>query len=215
MFKCGFKDCSAKCCRELRYAIIDYSYDLDEKRYIHLLVPTDKATIGLTLEEKDKLESKAKMMGINLLIKPLKCIITKNDEPIIIKWFIDHDSCPFLDEDYTCRIYEDRPIICRAFPLIPIIKDIGKRILCKSEFCPYTRDITAKSDEEIKSEFCSCYDSYCRVREYNCDLEKKIEELVHKGLVKRIQMRAAIRLFNNSSSRIRSFDEYYLETTSS
>ncbi|VVB74207.1 Putative zinc- or iron-chelating domain protein [Candidatus Tiddalikarchaeum anstoanum] len=212
MFVCRYKECKAKCCRELRSAIMSYDYSLDEKRHIHLLVPANKATIGLSLEEKEKLEERAKELGIKLIINPLKAVITKDDEPVIIKWFIDHDSCPFLKKDYSCSIYDDRPMICRAFPLIPIINDINKRIICKSDFCPHTKDIIVKDDADYKTEFKECYPSYSEVRNFNDDLERKIKELVNKGLIKRMQMRAAIRIFENYGSRIKSFDEYYYET---
>ena len=47
----------------------------------------------------------------NKLNKEAKMIITMpNGEEI---WTTDDATCGFLDEDYTCKIYENRPFVCR------------------------------------------------------------------------------------------------------
>ncbi len=36
----------------------------------------------------------------------------------IVTYQIDSEDCPHLSEKNTCKIYDKRPLICRAFPLI-------------------------------------------------------------------------------------------------
>ncbi|MFQ5758597.1 MAG: YkgJ family cysteine cluster protein [Candidatus Bathyarchaeia archaeon] len=31
---------------------------------------------------------------------------------------IDHDNCPFLSNKNRCRIHEQKPLICQAYPLM-------------------------------------------------------------------------------------------------
>jgi Fe-S-cluster containining protein len=53
-----------------------------------------------------------------ILIKPLKVIITETGFKIL-DYYLDYDVCPFLNsETNKCNIYESRPQICRDFPFL-------------------------------------------------------------------------------------------------
>ena len=52
-------------------------------------------------------------------------------------------KCVFLDKNGLCRIYKDRPLGCRAYPVI----EIGGKCAPDHEVCPYTRYITKREIE--------------------------------------------------------------------
>lgn len=58
-----------------------------------------------------------------------------------------HDYCPYI-ENNKCSIYEDRPSICRAFPLSPSIFDK----VYISEECPSVYSSMKESSETIISD---------------------------------------------------------------
>ncbi len=57
-----------------------------------------------------------------------------------------HDYCPYI-KDNKCTIYDDRPSICRAFPLSPSIFDK----VYISEECPNTYSVEKEDGETIIS----------------------------------------------------------------
>ena len=50
------------------------------------------------------------------LIAPLMALGMEKPE-IIILYQLNVNDCPFIDQTNNCRMYEKRPLICRAFPL--------------------------------------------------------------------------------------------------
>jgi len=53
-------------------------------------------------------------------------------------FFLNHDKCPFLDQNGKCKIYEMRPLDCRLFPL-DIIEENGEYFWCVFTICPNWR----------------------------------------------------------------------------
>lgn len=84
-------------------------------------------------EEKEKIESLARDLAIEIMILPRIGISEKSDKPENILAYqlmgqeANGNTCPFLDTKsakrsphggYECRIYNDRPLACRAYPVI-------------------------------------------------------------------------------------------------
>ncbi|MFA6089410.1 MAG: YkgJ family cysteine cluster protein [Candidatus Woesearchaeota archaeon] len=107
------------CCR--RYSMTMHPEDeriLKEKMYaskgIIYLYPFSMFGLPFKPDEVEKFKKIAKKKKVECVFKPLKMII-KNGKPVVIDYFLDMDSCPFLIEN-NCTNYEDRFSVCRAFP---------------------------------------------------------------------------------------------------
>ena len=84
-------------------------------------------------DEKQKIESLAQKYGFQANILPRIGVSQKTDKPdqVLAYQLMGKESngntCPFLDTEsnersphggYKCKIYQDRPIACKAYPLI-------------------------------------------------------------------------------------------------
>ena len=84
-------------------------------------------------EEKERIQNMAAEIGVEISILP-RIGISHADDPAVIEVLAyqlmgrckDGNTCPFLDTEsgaksphmgYPCRIYNDRPLACRAYPL--------------------------------------------------------------------------------------------------
>jgi Fe-S-cluster containining protein len=68
--------------------------------------------------EKEELEKVAKEKGIELNIEVTDIIYDKKSNSYIcLNFSLIQEPCPFLKET-QCSIYNKRPLICRAFPLV-------------------------------------------------------------------------------------------------
>ena len=92
------------------------------KTGIIYVYPLDRFTISITNQEKEVMEERAKELNIKLDIKPKKVIIT-DGKIAVMDWFLNHDTCPFLEGTDVCKIYNDRPLICQAFPRTKYTKE--------------------------------------------------------------------------------------------
>ncbi len=146
-FEC-IKDCS-KCCIEREY------------------YPTIKfGKIGVLIlpEEKEKIESYAKILDLDISILPRIGISHKKSggpTKIIAYQLMGKDSsgntCPFLDTEssersphggYKCKIYQNRPLACKAYPVIepsPVILD------SKCKFCEKCGVAATNVNQEMES----------------------------------------------------------------
>lgn len=146
-FHC-IKDCS-QCCIEREY--------YPSKRF-------GKIGVLILPEEKNRIESLARSNGIDVVILPR--IGTSNDkgtEPTQILAYQmmgveeNGNTCPFLDTKsdkrsphggLACRIYGERPLACRAYPVIgasPATLD------SKCKFCQQYGTADENLQEEIES----------------------------------------------------------------
>ena len=133
-FNC-IEDCS-QCCIEREY--------YPSKKF-------GKVGVLILPEEKDKIESFAKMMNIDVTVLPRIGISNENSEKpekILAYQLMGKDAngntCPFLDIEssersphggFLCKIYQDRPFACSAYPVIdsnPITLD-QKCKFCKEK----------------------------------------------------------------------------------
>jgi len=146
-FSC-IENCS-KCCIEREY------YPSKKFGKIGVLILPD---------EKQQIESLAVKHGIEITILPRIGVSnqeTDMPEQIIAYQLMgtesDGNTCPFLDTEsnersphggYKCKIYKDRPLACKAFPLIeshPIILDQ------KCKFCETCKNPTGNLNSELET----------------------------------------------------------------
>ena len=97
-------------------------------------------------EEKEIIEKLAKKLEIKVKILPRIAIGREFPEKVIVYQMMgknaDGDLCPFLDVDgagksphggYNCKVYSERPLACRAYPVIDISKSATLDDHC--QFC--------------------------------------------------------------------------------
>jgi hypothetical protein len=139
------QDCS-QCCIEREY------YPTKEFGKIGVLILP---------EEKQRIESLAKTLGIQINIIPRIGLSADESEPkkIIAYQMMgkdqDGNTCPFLDKEsksphggFACKIYKQRPLACNAYPLIetdPITLDQ------KCKFCQICPTADSNLNYEIES----------------------------------------------------------------
>ncbi|MDH3677754.1 MAG: YkgJ family cysteine cluster protein [Nitrosopumilus sp.] len=146
-FRC-IQDCS-QCCIEREY--------YPEKRF-------GKIGVLILPEEKEKIKQFAKMNKLDLLILPRIGISNKKD-PTLIEILAfqmmgkekNGNLCPFLNTDtdkrsphggFPCRIYDDRPLACKTYPLI---KSDPMTLDQKCKFCKEHKTADENLDSEIES----------------------------------------------------------------
>ena len=114
-------------------------------------------------DEKDHLEKIAKEEGIEINIIP-RIGISKNktENPEVLAFQMmgkenNGNTCPFLDTDsgkksphggYPCKIYENRPLACRAYP---VIETNPIQIDSKCKFCKEHGQANKNLNSELES----------------------------------------------------------------
>ncbi|MGQ0794634.1 MAG: YkgJ family cysteine cluster protein [Nitrosopumilaceae archaeon] len=146
-FNC-VQDCS-KCCIEREY------------------YPTKKfGKVGVLIlpEEKEIIEDHAKNLRLDIVILPrIGISYEKSDVPTEILAYqlmgkeSNGNTCPFLDTEstersphggYNCKIYKNRPLACRAYPVIdssPVTLDN------KCKFCENCATSVTNVNQELES----------------------------------------------------------------
>jgi len=146
-FSC-LEGCS-KCCIEREY---------------YPTIKFGKVGVLILPDERERIELLAKKYSLEVTILPrIGTSDGQTDEPerILAYQLMGKESngntCPFLDTEskersphggYRCKIYEDRPAACRAYPLIepsPIIVDQ------KCKFCETCDSPSGNLNSELKS----------------------------------------------------------------
>jgi Fe-S-cluster containining protein len=85
-------------------------------------------TLPLFNNEKKRYEKLAFDLEINVEFIPENVMIdNKTGVMICSNWGLKGNPCPFLDKNCQCRIYEDRALICKAFPIekVPFNNDLN------------------------------------------------------------------------------------------
>jgi len=184
-FECLYKKCEAKCCKNLNTEKKIINYDIDSKRFIHFLENPDRIGIAVFKKEKDLLLKLAKDKGLALSIKPLRGFMGKDGKICVFKWFIDHDECPFLLNN-SCSIYENRPLVCRAFPHLPpfACEPVPEHPVV-SEYCPYTKK------GEVYPNLMNDYNYFI---EKQSELMDTVNELIKAGFVLKEKTSTVMRL---------------------
>lgn len=122
-----------------------------------------KVGVLILPDEKQKIELLARKYSIPIKILPRIGVSEKDRKPDKILAYQlmgkdqDGNTCPFLDTEgdkrsphggYNCKIYENRPLACRAYPLIgsnPTLLDP------KCKFCETCSSPDGNLDSEMES----------------------------------------------------------------
>lgn len=139
---------------------------------------TEYGKIGILIlpDEKQKIESYAKEMGLKITILPRLGIGTnrdKNGPETVIAYQLmgknsDGNLCPFLDTEslersphggLQCRIYDKKPVACTAYPV-----NEDKKTVTLDNKCKFCHD---NKNEDLTG---------CN-KAYKYDLEKEIQAL--------------------------------------
>ena len=122
-----------------------------------------KVGVLLLPDEKQKIESFAKKHSIKVEILPRIGISEKNVKPdeILAYQLMGKESngntCPFLDTEsnsrsphggYMCKIYQDRPLACRAYPLM---ESSPPTLDPKCKFCETCSTVDGNINSELES----------------------------------------------------------------
>ncbi|MFQ5920464.1 MAG: YkgJ family cysteine cluster protein [Nitrososphaerales archaeon] len=158
--------------------------------------------------EKERIEELAKSLGKTITILPRIGLGSeyrdgqKAGPKRVIAYQLmgvrkDGDLCPFLDVDgdersphggYRCMIYEDRPLACRAYPLI---ESAGREVKLDAK-CQFCRSCSAGSVEGLQGEIEALTSIQKAVRsDENEDVwryatgigNQEDKDLVHKGWI--------------------------------
>ena len=113
---------------------------------------------------KKQVESLAEKYGIKITVLPRIGISeTESEVPTTILAYqmmgkdLDGNTCPFLDTEsskrsphggYTCKIYDNRPLACRAYP---VIESAPLSLDSKCKFCESCGTPTGNVNSEIES----------------------------------------------------------------
>jgi len=139
----------AKCCIEREY------YPTIKFGKIGVLVMPD---------EKKQIESLAEKNGLNVTVLPrigVSEVESKEPQTILAYQMMGRESngntCPFLDTEsskrsphggYACKIYENRPLACRAYP---VIQSAPLSLDPKCKFCENCGTSATNVHQEIES----------------------------------------------------------------
>lgn len=80
----------------------------------------DAVTVGLSLSnaEADALRGEAEARGMNIRLHPRTFLLeTRRGVAVVLDWHLPHVECPFY-ADYKCTVYDKRPLVCRAYPVL-------------------------------------------------------------------------------------------------
>jgi len=163
-----------------------------------LNLATDPQGIALPVFdwETGKIKEEARKKGKYASLRPLWVAIDYKDRPVVVMWNLDHNDCPFLEEN-KCTIYGNRPTICRSFPvtdsgLMQAMKRAASIRVASSTACRCWKeqipDMGKMTVNEMYKFFYGIFgDSYKAALEYDMQMVfivRIIQDLVDKGKIK-------------------------------
>lgn len=100
--------------------------------------------IVLTPEEARRLRAQSRRRGARARILPHTFLLDrKANTAVVVSYRMDHAQCPFT-EGYRCGVYEDRPMPCRAFPVM-----VGAPQWSLSPVCPLVPEAEEKRAAKV------------------------------------------------------------------
>lgn len=185
-FQCG--NCG-RCCLNLRSP--DAGYDEKRKRGlkegVYYLIKNRENSIKLFEWEKRSLESTAEKNGLEMRTKPYFVLLDKDSKTFFSPlWILDHDQCPFLakDERCACKIYKERPLICRAFPVLS--SGLSNSVARVSSLCPNSVTIDAtglKSLRKMVEFYDESFFYAVKAESVNAFLRRIVREMESEGII--------------------------------
>ena len=108
--------------------------------------------------EAKRIKDKAKELAVKASIVPSLIIGDNNSKKELVALYkFNHKDCPFLANN-KCLVYEIRPLMCRAFPIITSGRKDG--YVVRSEMCPEVKRLKnekAGSVKDVVKVFGDCY----------------------------------------------------------
>ena len=148
----------------MKFRCVDECSQCCELREYYPSKKFGKVGVLILPEEKKQIESLAKEKEIELSILPRIGISNeKSSEPSEILAYQmmgiekNGNTCPFLDKKserrsphggFTCKIYEERPLACKAYP---VIETHPLELDSKCKFCKEFGSASENLDSEIES----------------------------------------------------------------
>lgn len=75
----------------------------------------------------------------------------RRERLVALAYELDARTCPQYDEDVGCTIYEDRPLVCRAYPLLVVSGERGPEVTV-SGLCPGRVAVAERAREADRPE---------------------------------------------------------------
>ncbi|MBI4392364.1 MAG: YkgJ family cysteine cluster protein [Euryarchaeota archaeon] len=138
VFKCT--QCE-KCCTDLKGRAAGVGGRRDFKALERPGVYSLATTGGIQLWawEREKLSAIAKARGLPLRTAPAMVFADAKLGAVVLVYEVLNRSCPFFKTP-VCTIYEDRPLVCGAFPVLPGGRDMGFTAFCPEVVVPAAND---------------------------------------------------------------------------
>jgi|GEM_PF-5957182 Fe-S-cluster containining protein len=131
-----------RCCRQTA------SEETNFPRFDGILIQLRKPFIVIEEWHLQKLWQAAEKSGVKPEAEPYTVIFDLlSRKTLVVNYTTTAEPCVFLDDKNRCRIYEERPLICRAFPAPAFLVDMAanRKINLKwpsfCNGCPQTDDV--------------------------------------------------------------------------
>jgi uncharacterized protein len=147
-----------------KFSCISSCSDCCIYRQYYPSVAYGKIGVLILPEEKENIEMLAKKVGVKIKILPRIAAGRESPEKIIAYQMMgrseDGDLCPFLETNckdlsphggFKCKIYYDRPLACKAYPVVNLDR---KKEAVLDEHCQFCRkhSITSVSIVGLQAE---------------------------------------------------------------
>ncbi len=133
-FKC--KGCGG-CCRNIKGRI---GPKLITPLPPYVFRPRDVAQMTILIRDWELpiLQEKAKKLNIELHVSPHLLIWDElSQTSIAFHWQFDHDDCPFLTESNVCLVNDNKPLVCKGYPILVFnLLDSDEMIQIDTGDCP-------------------------------------------------------------------------------
>ena len=107
-----------QCCKNGRGRLGELGKSRPLSPFVYEYISRYRVTIPLHEWELPVLRKEAMKKQIALKILPFLTIWdVVNKLPIVLNWTLDHDDCPFLSKNKLCNINDNKPLVCKAYPL--------------------------------------------------------------------------------------------------
>lgn len=171
-----------QCCSHIRGMISE-----DEKKFLKKyaygklpliqIFPIERMSFPLFDFEAKRFKEWQREVEIDAKIMPSRVILDLNtNKSVIVTYYMDYDSCPFLKNN-KCLIYnKKRAFICRLFPFNkgPFLKT-GEELEKEEMFgsCPAIKDILPELDDKnrerlVKQLYEAFGEDFLNIIEYDC-----------------------------------------------
>jgi Fe-S-cluster containining protein len=195
VFRC-LPNCG-KCCSRLRNQHLEESaieYGRNRTRLarkgLYLLAEASEVTILLEEWEVGWMRDRAAKIGVEFLPTPHMVVIDSLcDDMIVLSWNLGHATCPFLQADLHCGIYDLRPLLCRSFPLDATLQgDALSVVYLGRDLCPAFIERKSEPGKRYSAKLLREVYGYCAYAARDAAFVKEAsiracEDMVRRGFI--------------------------------